>query len=192
MWSGDRYYRRIRGGLPAEAGAHRSGHNHDDWSARISNEAAKRFKPNAVGGARVDDVLHVGLHNLLSQVGLEEKVIPVLVDLFPEKERLKMHAALRLHGGIRFTFLQATSFTPTHMDFVLDNLRTEMVAVKGAPHLKMFSKTDYSKVKTWVKITKIPRDFSRRLGARTARPVVRVVLLRGLRTYVVLKRVLRP
>lgn len=85
------------------------------------------------------------LHNLLSQVGLEDKVIPVLIDVSPEKEKLKMHAALRLHGGLRFTFLLSTSATPAHVDFVLDNLRTEMVAVRGAPHIKMFSKTDYSK-----------------------------------------------
>lgn len=85
------------------------------------------------------------LHNLLSQVGLEDKVIPVLVDVFPEVERMKMHAALRLHGGLRFTFLLTTSATPAHVEFVLDNLKTEMVAVRGAPHIKMFSKTDYSK-----------------------------------------------
>lgn len=85
------------------------------------------------------------LHDWLSEVGLEEKVIPVLVDTFPEHEKLKMHAALRLHGGFRFTFLLLNRFIPTHIELVMDNLRSELVAVKGGTHLKMFSKTDYSK-----------------------------------------------
>lgn len=85
------------------------------------------------------------MHDLLAQVGLQEKVVPVLVDVFPEQEKLKMHAALRLHGGLRFAFAQATHFTPTHVDFVVDNLRSELIAVKEQPHIKMFSKTDFTK-----------------------------------------------